>query len=90
MNHKRYKAVGDWTEVENYDLHDWDDTALATVTVVVADVEDKRTGDRYRGGIRKATVKVAGRGTKTNTFCGEMAYNECRRWLDMVESEVLR
>lgn len=90
MNHKRYKAVGNWTEVEAYEVTDWDDEVVATVTVLVADVEDKRTGDRYQDGVRKATVKVLGRGKRDKMFCGEMAWAECERWVRDIENEVLR
>jgi hypothetical protein len=90
MNTKRYKAENNWTVVDDYDWHTWDGDTAATVTVEVADLTDKRTGDRYSNGARKATVKVVGRGMRTKMFCGEMAYHECVSWLNQVESEVVR
>lgn len=85
---KRYEVVGEWESVQYDQLRDpWDGTR-ASVDVSLADVTDTRTGDRFRDGARRVTVKVSGKRSQQRVFIGERAYYEARAWTDGVLREV--
>ena len=85
---KRYKVVGDWQSIRSEQVADPWSEAKATLDVALADVQDTRTGDRFRDGARRVTVKAKGKNRRQRVFIGERAYDEARRWTDDVLREV--
>lgn len=86
---KRYEVVGDWSSVEFRQVTDgWDGGVEARLDVSLADVRDTRTGERFRDGARRVTLKVKGGRRRQRVFIGERAYHEARAWTDEVLREV--
>ena len=84
----RYEIGASWTEVDRQAVdHFWEE--VGTQTTEVADLVDTRTGDRYKAGARRVTVKI-GKAKRTKTFIGEMARAEARNWADETLTAMLR